>query len=53
MQSYQEGYNILIPLILAMNARFLLMSATLSPYLKKTKSCVASTLKHSYLSICI
>ena len=33
VQSYQEGY-ILIPLILAMNARFLLMSATLSPYLK-------------------
>lgn len=33
VQSYQDGF-VLIPLILAMNARFLLMSATLSPYLK-------------------
>ncbi|PZT47793.1 branched-chain amino acid ABC transporter permease [Helicobacter valdiviensis] len=33
VQSYHEGY-ILIPLILAMNARFLLMSATLAPYFK-------------------
>lgn len=35
VQSYYDGY-ILIPLILAMNARFLLMSATLAPYLKRT-----------------
>lgn len=35
-QSYQEGY-ILIPLILAMNARFLLISGTLAPYFAKVK----------------
>lgn len=35
-QSYKEGY-LLIPLILAMNARFLLMSGTLAPYFAKVK----------------
>lgn len=35
-QSYKEGY-LLIPLILAMNARFLLMSATLAPYFARVK----------------
>lgn len=36
VKSYSDGW-ILIPLILAMNARFLLMSATLSPYFKHAK----------------
>lgn len=37
IQNYNEGW-VLLPIILALNARFVLLSATLAPYLRKTST---------------
>ncbi|WP_213940299.1 AzlC family ABC transporter permease [Pseudomonas sp. dw_612] len=37
IQSYNEGW-ILIPIIIALNARFVLLSATLAPYIRNTST---------------